>query len=336
MLTTTPRNAWALALLPAAFSLGCGSSSPSTMQACQDLANAQCSKRLSCSNSQNTAGANIVRTFGSFDNCVMQQVLSCTNGLSAPKTGNSAALVEECVKAYSGYSCDDFFNNNPPSVCAPTGPGATGAACSFNAQCASGYCSGTKNALCGSCAAAPLAGDSCASTNCGHGQSCVAATEMCEPVGAAGSSCTNDSPCGNGLGCVGNDAATSTLGTCMAQVDQVSAACGGTMVGCNGTEGLFCAGASGAKTCIAVTYVGDGMPCGDLSTTEHVECIAGGCYTATGTAGSGETGTCKADVTDGSPCDTALGPTCQTPARCVLSGTGTTGTCTAPTGTSCG
>ena len=306
------------------------------MQACQDLANAQCTKRLSCSNLQNAAGANIVRAFGSQANCVMQETLACINGLSAPKTGNSAALVEECAKAYSGYSCDDFFNNNPPTVCAPTGPGANGTACSFNAQCASGYCSGTTNALCGSCASVPVAGNPCASSNCGHGQSCVASTEQCQPVGAAGSSCTSETPCGNGLSCVGDDTATSTPGTCMAQVDQLSAACGGTMAGCNGTEGLFCAGTAGAKTCIAITYVGDGMPCGDVSATEHVECIAGGCYTATGSAGSGETGTCRADVTDGSPCDTALGPACQTPARCILTGTGTSGSCTAPTGTSCG
>jgi hypothetical protein len=336
MFMTKATNLSTAAVLLAVFALGCGGSAPSTMQACQDLANAQCTKRLSCSNSQNTAGASIVHTFGSLENCVMQETLACTNGLSAPKTGNNAALVESCATAYSTYSCNDFFNNNPPSVCAPTGPGANGTACSFNAQCTSGYCSGTKNALCGSCAVAPSAGDSCASSSCGHGQSCVASTEQCEPVGSAASSCTDDTPCGNGLSCVGNDTATSTPGTCMAAVAQLSASCGGAMAGCNGTEGLFCAGASGAKTCIAITYVGDGMPCGDISASEHVECIAGGCYTTTGSAGTGDTGTCRADVTDGSPCDTALGPACQTPARCVLAGTGTSGTCTAPVSTSCG
>jgi len=159
---------------------------------------------------------------------------------------------------------------------------------------------------------------------------------VCSSYGTLGDTCDAADPCGNGLSCIGAVASTATAGDCEADVEQLSAACGGSGPSCDGTAGLFCGGAAGSKTCMTITYVGDGMPCGDLSTTSHAECIAGSCYTATGPTGSGDMGTCKGDATDGSPCDTVLGPGCQTPARCVNSGAGTAGTCTAPTGTVCG
>jgi len=93
------------------------------------------------------------------------------------------------------------------------------------------------------------------------------------------------------------------------------------MPGCDGTSGLLCGATSGAKTCMSITYVGDGIPCADLSSTSFAECIAGGCYTTTDPVGSGQTGTCKSDPADGRTCDTVLGPGCVTPARSVISGT---------------
>ncbi len=322
---------------------GCGSTSthsmtdggrdsgPSIAQACSDIAQAQCAKRASCS-----SGANITRAFGTMDSCVARETLSCMNGLAAPQTGNSAALVEQCVAAFANYSCADFFNNNPPAVCAPTGQRATGAPCAFNGQCASGYCSDLKNASCGTCATAPSRGASCTSSNCGHNQACVTATEMCQIYGALNAQCDANDPCGDGLTCVGAVASTSTPGTCQAAGAVAGTACGGTMPGCDGTLGLFCGGSSGAKTCMTITYVSDGMPCGALSSTMCAECITGGCYTATGLAASGEMGTCKADAADNAACDTVLGPGCLAPARCVTSGDASAGTCVVPNGPMCG
>lgn len=318
----------------ASLATNCGGASPD--QACQKLAQASCNKRATCSYSVDTAGANLQRAFGTMAACVTREALACTNALAAPQTGNSADTIEQCVADYPTYSCADFFDNNPPAACAPSGPRESGSPCAFNAQCATAYCSGTKNALCGTCASPPAAGDACVSSACGHGQLCVAATMVCVAYGASGGSCDADDPCGNGLSCVGAVAASSTPGACQTSVEQLSAACGGTGPGCDGTEGLFCGGASGSKVCMTIAYVGDGMPCGDLSTTSHAECIAGSCYTSTGLAGTGEVGACKGDATDGSPCDTALGPACQTPARCILSGVGTAGTCIDPTGSACG
>jgi hypothetical protein len=320
---------------------GCGSTSsksvdggddagPTIQQACSDIAQAECTKRMSCS-----GGDSITRVFGTMENCVAREMLSCTNGLTAPQTGNSPGLVEQCVAAFATYSCADFFNDNPPAVCAATGPRATGAACAFNGQCASGYCAEIKNASCGTCQAPPSSGASCDGTSCGHDQACVQATTMCEAEGALNGSCDANDPCGYGLSCVGDVASTSTPGTCQAVGETAGAACGGTMPGCDGTSGLFCGGTAGAKTCMTISYVGDGVACGDLTSTSHAECIAGGCYTSTGPAGSGQTGTCKADTADGTACDIVLGPGCVTPSRCVINGDGSAGTCTIPLGSSC-
>lgn len=311
---------------------GCGGGSgPTAEKACADLAQAACAKRMTCSN-----GTSVTRAYGTMEACVTRETLNCTDALAAPHTGNSPSVIEQCVAAYSGYSCADFFNNVPPAACAPAGPGAAGASCTFNGQCATAYCANLKNALCGTCAAPPVAGASCASTSCGHGQECVQATTLCQPEGALSAPCDADNPCGYGLSCVGAVASTSTPGICQAAGTAPGAACGGTLPGCDGTSGLFCGGAAGAKTCMTVVYANDGMPCGDLSDTSRVDCIAGACYTATGLAGGGDMGVCKASAMEGQACDTATGPGCLGPARCVSSGTSTLGICTLPTGTACG
>jgi hypothetical protein len=99
---------------------------------------------------------------------------------------------------------------------------------------------------------------------------------------------------------------------------------------CDGNQGLFCAGAAGAKKCVATMFVNAGQPCGVL-TDGFAGCVAGACYTAKGLAGQGETGTCKANAADGDACDVMTGPQCEFPARCVL-GNGTAGTCKIPGG----
>lgn len=323
--------------------LGCGTSSSKSTdggpdavaatieKACNDLAQAECTKRMTCS-----GGDSVTRVFGTMENCVARELLGCTNGLSAPQTGNTPGLVESCAAAFASYACADFFNNNPPALCVAAGSRATGAACAFNGQCASSYCQGLKNSSCGTCQAPPSPGASCTSSSCWHGQTCLGTTMICAADGALNGSCDASDPCGYGLTCVGAVASTSTPGTCQAAGEATGAACGGTMPGCDGTSGLFCGGPSGSKTCMSITYVADGMPCGDLSSTSHAECVAGGCYTSTGSAGSGQTGTCKSDTADGTACDTVLGPGCLTPARCVISGDGSAGTCEIPLGATCG
>jgi hypothetical protein len=300
-------------------------------EACAALAQAECTKRMTCSN-----GNNITRVYGEMGVCVTRGTLSCTNALASPGNGNDPTVVAACTAAYATLACNDFFDGKLPAPCTPTGSVATGGACTFNGQCMTGYCGDTKNKLCGTCAAVPAAGDSCATGQCGHGQTCVDATMLCQNNGLLNGSCDANDPCGNGLSCVGNSAATGP-GTCQLALGQLGVACGGvTMPGCDNTLGLYCGGAAGAKTCMMMMYVGDGEACGNLGSGVVAQCSAGNCYDSNGQVTGSGMGTCKLDAVDGASCDTMMGPSCMTPARCVISGGGTSGTCRVPMGNSCG
>jgi hypothetical protein len=329
-----------LRLLAAAAALagaaGCGSSGPSAASACMDIAVARCTQRSMCSALPGATGggAGLVRTYGDMTTCTTREALACRNGLAAHGTGNSPAQVETCVAAFPTYSCQDFFDNNPPSDCAVTGTVANAAACTFNGQCKSGYCQGTKNSMCGACADPPAAGADCSTSTCWHNQRCVAQGQTCEAVVSMNGACDATHPCDNGLACFG-DTATAT-GTCEPAGTAVGTACGGgTMPGCDNTLGLYCAGAAGAKACAAITFADAGQPCGLMSDGSRVACRAGECFTATAVAGNNDMGTCKADVDAPDACDTATGPHCLAPARCVVSGGGTAGTCAVPVATAC-
>jgi hypothetical protein len=301
-------------------------------QACAMLAQVECGKRDSCSK-----GTSIIRVYGEMSVCLTRSALQCTTRLAAPNTGATPQTVSKCAADYATLSCNDFFDGKLPKGCTPSGPGTTGQSCAFNGQCATAYCGGTANALCGTCAAQPAEGDSCTQSLCGPGQNCVAATMTCVDLGILNGSCDTNDPCGNGLSCVGVSS-TSTKGTCDVALGTVGGSCGGgTMPGCNGSLGLACVGAAGSKTCVTISYVTDGMPCGNLSNSSFALCKAGTCYTATGVASGNQMGVCKLDAIEGASCDTAVGPACMTPARCVVATDGgTSGLCTLPTGTACG
>jgi hypothetical protein len=327
MMTTTR-----ISLLSVSLALvACGAVSQTADQACGDVAQARCGKRMTCTN-----GTGITRTWGDMTTCLAREKLSCMIGLAAPATGNTPAQVEKCVVAMAGESCSDFLDNNPPSDCVAVGPRATGAACAFAGQCATSFCNANKITACGACGAMPVAATSCVTAACAHNQECVASTQTCQDLVAVSMPCSSDMPCGADLSCVG--ATATAMGTCMASSATMGMACGGTMPGCDGTKGLYCGGAAGSKTCKNINYVGADMPCGTLADGSYQGCAgAGTCYTATGVAQSSEMGMCKAPAADDGACDTVVGPGCLSPARCIpSSATSTAGKCTVPVGASCG
>lgn len=344
---TTPAAvviATAFALLASA--AGCGKTGSSDADAgtaaasCAALASARCALRSMCSSATGGAtattaavGASVIRTYGDMQTCVAQETLACTSSLAAPDTGWTIAGIDKCVSAFATYSCQDFFDNNPPGDCAPKGSRANGAECTFNAQCASAYCQGTKSDVCGTCADPPGAGADCSDSTCGHNQTCLTSMDTCAAVVSMNGACDGTHPCDNALACVG--ATATAMGTCRPAAATIGASCGGTMPGCDTTLGLYCAGSAGAKTCTAMTFAHDGQPCGLLSDGSRVGCVAGECYTATGTAGSGDMGACKASVGAPAACDTVLGPSCLAPARCVVPDNGSAGTCATPDATMC-
>jgi hypothetical protein len=369
MIATFGRRVMVLGLLAVA---GCGkvsNSAASIASACQTVAEARCSQQSSCSLPDGTTGVgfSLLDNYGDRATCIGRQVLACTNGLNAPQTGNSPAKVQMCAMDLPSLSCADFFDNTPPADCAPTGPRQNGASCTFAGQCASGYCGGTKATICGTCADPPVAGADCTATTCDHGQRCVGATTLCETVVALNGTCDSGHPCDRGLTCVGENAAQMISGTCETAGARVGVPCGGTMPGCDPTQGLYCAGPAGAKTCMQVIYPGyngtlvagadggaamgtdagvasdagvattpPGTPCGVLADGSHVGCVAGNCYTATGLATGQDQGSCKPLANDGQSCDLTVGPACMPPARCVVAAEGgTSGTCIVPSATSC-
>ena len=355
---------------------GCSSSSGSSKDggpsvgiaaACNDVAQARCNQGSECSlaDGETGTGFNILENYGDSATCVARQTLNCTNALNAPQNGNTPTEVEMCVAAFATYSCMEFFDNQPPAACAPTGPRAAGAPCTFNGQCATGYCNGTKTSVCGTCGAPPAVGADCSDSTCANGDRCIAATTLCQAPLSSNGACSADLPCDRGLSCVGDNAKTMTLGTCETAGTRVGVACGGTTLpGCDGSRGLYCGGPTGAKTCMKIIYPGyngsvtadggatatdggasdagavttpAGIPCGLLADGSRVACVAGSCYTATGVATGTDLGTCKPFAADKGACDTVVGPGCMFPARCVVTGGdgGTAGSCLVPDATMC-
>ncbi|HEX5271314.1 MAG TPA: hypothetical protein VFW33_12530 [Gemmataceae bacterium] len=351
---------------------GCGSSSSSGVSiatACADVAKARCSLGSDCSLAYQQAGTgfNILENYGTMATCVQRQTMNCTNALNAPDNGNTPNQVEnQCVPALISEQCAAFFDNMTPTACTPTGPRPAGAACTFNGQCMSGACNGTKTSVCGTCGSAPAIGEDCSDSTCAEGDRCLGATETCAAIVGLNGTCDATHPCDRGYSCVGEDTKTMTAGTCEAASNSVGTPCGGTMPGCDPTLGLYCGGPAGAKTCQRVIYPGyngtvtpdggaiasdgggadsggaaptpAGTLCGQLADGMRVGCVAGGCYTATGLAGGSDLGGCKPFANDDDACDTVLGPGCMAPARCVVSGGGdggTAGKCTVPVATAC-
>jgi hypothetical protein len=329
------------ALLPS-----CGSSGDSADKACATLAQAQCDQRKACTDTvmgpDGTAvypdGVFIMNTYGDMTTCLSRQQEACMNNAAAPGTGTSPAQLEKCASEYVNWSCTDLFDNNanPPPDCAPAGTLANGQVCAFAGQCASRFCSGTKNSLCGICADEPLDGASCATSACAPGQACKSESTgaVCRDrllVGDA--TCTSDTSCQAFSSCVGASATDATkTGVCTTTASSLGAPCGGTNPACEGNLGLACLEASGAKTCQLVAYVRQPAACGTLPDGSRAECINADCFTPTDPAAAA---TCVTQAPDEAPCDTLLGPLCVTPARCVTSGGGNSGTCKVPSASLC-
>jgi hypothetical protein len=92
-----------------------------------------------------------------------------------------------------------------------------------------------------------------------------------------------------------------------------------------------------AGSCASFLYATDGQPCGFKAGTPgtYTLCIGGSggatCWIPTGM----NAGTCKVDGLEGTPCDIANGPGCIVPARCIITGGGTAGTCRIADATMC-
>jgi hypothetical protein len=298
-------------LVAACSSSGDGSDAGSVAQACSDRATQYCSRLAACSPER------VQIDYGDQPTCVTRMTDNCTSSLALPGTGNSAAIADACSLAYSTWACEDFLDGtNVPQACQQvTGSVQTGSPCAAPGQCTTGFCAIVPGALCGVCATAPVAGDSCAElTSCGQGLDCTTDTHTCAAVGVAGASCGKGAPCGALFTCIGYDAATKTGPGCDHN----------TLLTCN----------TQTKQCATMTIAAGGQPCGtDVVADQTVLCgTHGTCTGASATAA----GTCTAAAADGAACDLDNGPPCLLDARCVVtSDASTAGTCQPLNPTAC-
>jgi hypothetical protein len=318
--------------------LGDGSAS----QACADWAAARCQRYDACSD----ALYNQIH-YGSEAACVTASVQTCAIGLAATGTAATAETFEACAQALPTESCADFLGDNPVSACAAlAGTLAIGAPCIGSSQCQSTYCAIPQYATCGVCAAVPAAGSPCVVTaECGARGGLACAEGVCVAYGGANASCSGAAPCGIGFDCVG--AKKTAPGTCQPTVTTVGATCvpdRSTGPSCDPTLELTCDTAT--TMCVQNTVVAAGQTCGAVG-GGTAKCAANGtCVVATFDAGADDagtdagpeptTGTCLAAAPSASPCDTAAGPACVLPAKCVTtSDASTAGTCDIASATAC-
>jgi hypothetical protein len=314
----------------------CGSSSTNggsvtADQACSDAANASCAALDRCH------ANGVALRYGDMTTCLTRIRSNCLTSLGARGTGRTPESEEACAQATMAAACSDVVNSSIAACAPPAGTLANGAACNFPGQCASAFCGIAPGAKCGTCMAPPSPGSSCATNGCGPGLVCASGGMVCNAPGTAGAACASSDECQVGFACVG--AAGGAPGTCMAAAETLGAACdrkSGPQ--CDYLRGLYCSfpASSTSGTCVTYLSAMAGQPCGFVAGTgtsgsTFTVCVGGSsCVIATGNAG-----TCVAYATDGKACDTAGGPRCLAPARCVISGGGTAGTCMLSDPTTC-
>lgn len=312
-------------------SAGSGGTGPDATTACAAYAQAFCEKRDQCQD----MGATHV--FGSLDVCLTREAARCVTALGAPGTGANPVATQACAAALPGAACNDWLSLKP-SVCPiQVGSNATGAACEFNAQCTTTYCAIPKNAACGMCAELPVEGADCSVTsNCGPTDlRCDQGTNKCIAVVGTGASCDTTHVCSAGLVCVGAKASTNTPGLCQAKKTTAGEVCDPTTAtgpNCDHNTGVTCDKAT--QTCVAVTPVTAGATCGNDKTTGAFADCTGGTSCETVGTGPTATSTCMTPAADNAACDTAAGPPCLGPARCIVT-SGTSGTCQLVDPTTC-
>jgi hypothetical protein len=297
----------------------------SAAQACGDSAHARCSLIAKCS------PAILSNTYVNEATCETRLKVNCLDQLAAPGTGATAETTEACAVALPSETCDQLLDDQPVAACAQkTGSMSIGEMCAFPGQCQTGFCAIQPGAACGTCQNAPQPGDSCARlTTCGDLLTCLTTVDLCESFSTT--SCGPTQPCGAGLSCVG--ATSSAPGTCEAAVETAGNVCDPTQKkgpACDRNALLTCS--SSKNSCVALALVSAGAPCGVVNGASVLCAAAGTCVTTAADAGpdGGDAGTvsnCQAAATDGLPCDLTKGPYCIAPARCIVTGGGTSGTC---------
>lgn len=250
----------------------------------------------------------------------------CAGTLGQPGTLMTQAGLEACAQAIATSGCAMLDAGNSP--CAfKQGLLPYHAPCAIDYQCKAGLCLITSPSMptCGNCAGSSAPGV-CTPSTCGKDMACVDGDTTCVPVtyGDAGASCLgpgSPTDCKAGLRCDGKTLQCSPpLGVgapCQLSTDcmnplvcnvafrkceprqQAGAPCG---FDSDCVAGLGCEEPN--MTCVSLTWVAGGQPCGGAT-----RCLVGTCPLGGGT--------CPTVVPDGQPCPHNSPTTCDWPAECL-------------------
>lgn len=287
------RSAGVLAALAV---VGCGGgSSKSGSDAgtgCAAYASQYCARLEACA-----PGILTVFGFGSASDCLASYQQSCEISLTAPHSGFTAAIAEQCGAAYAGQSCRDLLDGTQVlSACVIRGGTvADGGSCSSDWQCASGRCSNMQFGSCGSCVPqVPLRG-ACTMAECADGLTCSStagsSTQTCQMNVTLGAACAGGSVCPTDAVCAPTTQVCTKLPALGAPCDP------GVDYFCDPTgPASFCDATT--STCVAASAVAEpGAACGGLGTT-----APGPCNGACILSGDAGVGVCQSFIPPGGTC----------------------------------
>jgi hypothetical protein len=284
--------------------IGHGAVSAGADEACTDWATRSCNRLTFC------APVSVQSDYGAVATCIARNKTACVLALQAPGTRADANTIRTCAQAYDSASCDDVVVAKPPEQCNVPGALPAGAACFDNGQCAGqgAYCRRAPDQMCGVCATLGPPGAACDSArDCQYGLVCFFTCTV--PVAKGGACDGMKRQCAETLVCFNY--------VCVAPAE-AGEPCEPQADNCDHDHGVFCDVEQ--KRCAGFAVAEPGAICG-IGTV----CRAGTCMADEAT----QTSKCVANATDGSRCDSKLGPACTAPARCI------DGTCQQPIASAC-
>jgi hypothetical protein len=305
-----PASAADASAAPAADASADASAAPSADEACQDWAQANCSKLNECSpplgGEYSASPGAVVQIYQDFAGCLVREKLFCNVLIDADTT---ASRMQSCAKAVLPQSCGEFEVALKPTDC-PAGSRPSGTPCVANVQCQSGFC---RNAL------GPQRRTIVFSTGepgqpgqppCGVCSSTLPSPRPSPPGRGLDEACTRDNQYGGEC----NKALRCISWTCVAPLGE-GALCDPGHESCD--SGLRCAPGPSGPGSVCTPFVLTTARPGESCRGRDIKCI-GSSYCEYQT-------TCGGGTADGDICHTS----CVPPAQCLG------GQCVLPTAASC-
>jgi len=287
---------------------------PTAEEACGQFASTLCSRLGGC------AAYALQIFYGDNDTCVSRAKLGCMRDLEVPDSKQTTSDVAACARDANNSSCADLLANVFPASCQiKPGNRVNGEGCGSSWQCMSTHCE-KPGGDCGVCAPRAAAGSACTGDEaCVQGLVCAA--QKCVAPAAMGAACGAMAPCRANLYC---SAISNTCATPLA----LGASCGGDASGCDFRQGVACNtfAAMANQKCETIAAAKGGQACGLVNSTLTL-CVANNTCQGISLIPLQTMGVCPSPAGDGMQCTDSVH--CLAPATCVG------GLCRLPSTASC-